>query len=455
MAAVTVPYNFAPRDYQLPIFTNVLGDGDAPPTRNKHLVMMSRRSGKTLSLLHVMAVQMFLERNAYLILLPEATQARRVVWNGKTQDGQDLLDAVFPASLVTAKNTTNMTVTTINGSMLTIGGADNINSLMGGQYKGVILDEAALMRHNVYGYLKPILEANGGWLVLSSTPRYGSWFNDLFDIESMRPDNSLWDTHRVDIYRTGMFTQAQIEAIRQDYIDRYGPDDGAALFSTEYEVLTNVQQQGSYYGGILRDSAPLVPLSYNPALPVYASYDLGTSDACVITFFQVYWSSAAKPVIHVLDAAHGRGKTVDDYYKEHIVPQPWYVHTHILPHDGGHVRGYTSSESAADVLRRLRQGVVVLPNTASVLDDINAVRVHLPGFVFNGNSPGATKLRQHMVKYSKDYDARNKQWLGRPKHDESSHWADSVRYLVAGLPYIKPAEQPNFTINTSADSWLT
>lgn len=448
MAQLILPHRFEPRDYQVPIFENV-----ASLTRRKHLVMMSRRSGKTLSLLHAMALEMVVAPNAYLILLPEATQARRVVWNGKTQDGIDMLDAVFPSELVAAKNATNMTVKLVNGAMLTIGGADNINSLMGGQYRGVILDEAALMRPNVYGYIKPILEANGGWIILSSTPRYGSWFNELYDIESARPALSLWTTHRVDIYRTGQFTADQIEAIKLDYIDRYGVDDGIALFGTEYEVLTNVQQQGSYYGGILRDCAPLGDFGYDLGLPVYASYDLGQNDSCVITFFQVVWGYTGRPeVITVLKAVQGRGKTVQQYYEEAIAPQPWFTHTHILPHDGAQVRGYTSSESAEQTLRGLRQSVVTVPRTASVINDINAVRTLLPITRFNH---AAEALRRHLVKYSKDFNATTKQWLGRPKHDESSNWADSFRTGIMGLDLIAPRDSVQDHEPIHANSWLT
>ena len=453
MASVVLPHNFMPRQYQTPIFVNVLGDGEAAPLRKKHLVMMSRRSGKTLSLMHIMATQMVLEPNAYLILLPEAVQARRVLWSGKTEEGIDMLDAVFPPEIVAAKNATNMTIKLINGSMLTIGGADNINSLMGGQYKGVILDEAALMRHNVYGYLKPILESNGGWIILSSTPRYGSWFNELYDIESAKPEISLWDTHRVDIYRTRQFTMHQIEVIKQDYIDRYGYDDGVALFGTEYEVLTNVQQQGSYYGGILRDSCPLADFAYDPRKPVYASYDLGQNDSCVITFFQIKWGWDLRPdQITVLNAVQGRGKTVKQYYDDDVAKQPWFVDKHILPHDGAQVRGYTASDSAEESLRGCGADVIVVPRTTSVIDDINAVRTILPIVRFNRD---AEQLRRHLVKYSKDYDAKNKLWLARPKHDESSNWADSFRCGMLSLDMLAPSVLSADDNPITPDSWLS
>ena len=109
---IEIPYNYTPRHYQTSLFRNIL-----QTTKKKHILMMSRRLGKTYSVLHLLATAMMTKVGSYLLVLPYQVQARAIVWKGLTNDGIPMLDATFPAELVSSKNNTEMTLTLINGSI--------------------------------------------------------------------------------------------------------------------------------------------------------------------------------------------------------------------------------------------------------------------------------------------------------------------------------------------------
>ncbi len=68
-----------------------------------------------------------------------------------------------------------------NGGTLTISSAENIDSVRGGDWDGVILDEAA--HYDLHGVwldvIRPGLADTGGWAILMSTTKSGSYFNTL------------------------------------------------------------------------------------------------------------------------------------------------------------------------------------------------------------------------------------------------------------------------------------
>ena len=63
-------------------------------------------------------------------------------------------------------------------------------------------------------------------------------------------------------------------------------------------------------------------------------------------------------------------------------------------------------------------------------DGIQAVRMAIPKMWFNEGK--TDRLVESLRQYQRDWDDKGKTWRGRPRHDWTSHGADSVRYLVLG-----------------------
>ena len=103
--------------------------------------------------------------------------------------------------------------------------------------------------------------------------------------------------------------------------------------------------------------------------------------------------------------------------------------THFLPHDAV-ARSLETGRSREETLRRMGLKTVIL-NKHNLMDGINASRVLLPKCWFDAKkcSRGIKALQN----YEKKWDAKNKSWSDRPRHNWASHGADAFRYLALGL----------------------
>ena len=107
------------------------------------------------------------------------TQARKIIWNGRTKDGVSFLDFI-PPPLIKSKREDDMTIKLTNGSLIQLVGADHFDSLVGTNPVGVNFSEFALMRPAVWDYISPILNENDGWACFVTTPRGRNHAFDLF-----------------------------------------------------------------------------------------------------------------------------------------------------------------------------------------------------------------------------------------------------------------------------------
>ena len=79
--SITLPFNFKPRWYQLPIL-KALDKG------YKRVVWVAhRRSGKDKTAINYMAKAMYERVGAYYYVFPTYKQAKKVIWNGMDRDG--------------------------------------------------------------------------------------------------------------------------------------------------------------------------------------------------------------------------------------------------------------------------------------------------------------------------------------------------------------------------------
>ena len=160
-----IPFNYQPRDYQLPLFQAF----DAGVKRA--VCVWHRRSGKDKSALNLCAKMALQRVGGYFHLFPTARQARKAMWDGIDRDGFRYMDH-FPPGVAVGKNETDMKVTLCNGSYYQLVGVDmGLDWLVGTNPVGLIFSEWAIMNPRVWDLLRPILRENGGWALFIYTPR--------------------------------------------------------------------------------------------------------------------------------------------------------------------------------------------------------------------------------------------------------------------------------------------
>jgi hypothetical protein len=104
-----------------------------------------------------------------------------------------------------------------NGSRIRLYGADNPDALRGIYLDGVVLDEVADMRPNVWGeIIRPSLADRRGWAVFIGTPRGQNMFYEIYRDAGRKPD---WYSALFRADETGVLEPEELEAARGSMSD--------------------------------------------------------------------------------------------------------------------------------------------------------------------------------------------------------------------------------------------
>ena len=78
-------------------------------------------------------------------------------------------------------NESELKVSFPNGAVIGLHGSDNPDSMRGVYFDGVVMDEVATMRGEVWGEIvRPALADRGGWALFIGTPKGMNLFHELF-----------------------------------------------------------------------------------------------------------------------------------------------------------------------------------------------------------------------------------------------------------------------------------
>ena len=204
---IEIPYNFAPRAYQLP-FLDAMDSGC-----KRACWVVHRRGGKDKTAINLASKRMFERVGTYYHCLPTYNQGRKVIWDGRDKDGFKFTDH-FPAPLRKSTNNTEMKIEMLNGSIWQIIGADNFDSVVGANPVGIVFSEWAVSDKypDAWNYFRPMLAENRGWAVFIYTPRGRNHGFELYQMSLKNPD---WFCQLLTADDTGAVSRADIEAERQ------------------------------------------------------------------------------------------------------------------------------------------------------------------------------------------------------------------------------------------------
>jgi len=202
---IDLPYQLTLRDYQIPLWEAVVVKG----VRNT-LVVWPRRNGKDLITLNIAIAKALQRVGLYLYIAPYFSQIRSIIWEGADNEGRRFLDYI-PPQIIKQKYESRMTVELVNGSFLKFAGADNMDSMMGGNPVGIIRTEASLHKPEGWDYLRPIILQNKGWSLHNGTPR---GLNHFYVLAKMAENNDDWFFQHLTCDDTGLPTKEDIQSER-------------------------------------------------------------------------------------------------------------------------------------------------------------------------------------------------------------------------------------------------
>lgn len=236
------------------------------------VLVWHRRAGKTMFAVNELveaAVACMKQFGRFGYVAPLLMQARAAAW-----DYLKLFTSHIPGVQV---HETNMEVTLPgNGARIRLYGADNPDAMRGGYFDGLVMDEVADMRPNLWGeVIRPALMDRQGWCIFIGTPRGLNLFSEKY-YESLRTPGWWGDVKRWS--DTGMIPEAEVEAARREM----GPAQWAQEMECDFSASSpNVLIESE----VVREAAArdAKPPEYQWAAPVLGvDVARGGNDASVI-----------------------------------------------------------------------------------------------------------------------------------------------------------------------------
>jgi phage terminase large subunit len=422
--------NYVPQEWQAEIHQNL---------KRFNVLVVPRQAGKTtlsINELLFQALQCDRRRPQYAYLAPEKAQAKKIAWGNFKDYASFIPDIKFNEAEL------KITFTNIHGHETTIyiEGADNPDRLRGLYLDGIILDEIAQMPESIWHkVLVPTISTRDGWVIFIGTPSGRNLFYRLY-VQATEDDSGIWYSKKWEgsaLVESGLSSTYTKEflATQKDLIDE-------EAFLQEYETSWDAAVKGAYYGktlAMLRNNGSIGFYPHNPRVPVITSWDLGSNDATAIWFAQ-----QEDGLIKIIDYYEEQGATIQ-FHTNNILNKPYKYDYHIFPHDVYQThwgQGRTRIDQLKDALGGSK--IKVLPKLP-VIDGINAVRVFLQTCKFNAKM--VDKGLDALFLYRSDYKDNVGVFQQVPKHDWTSHAADSFRYLATGMKRFKSDIMFNNEIN--------
>lgn len=395
-------------------------------TQRKAVLVVHRRGGKTVASINdlikgALTCQRRAPRFAYLA--PFRQQAKIIAWDylkhysapvpgGKVSEGE--LYREFP-----------------NGGRVTLYGADNYEALRGIYLDGVVIDEPADIKEEVWtSILRPALSDREGWCVWIGTPKGRNAFYRLY---ARALKDGEYFTMMLPASVSGHLKEAELADARKDMASNPGS------YEREYECSFDAAIEGAIYGELidkLRGQNRVADFPPDKGVAAYTFWDIGMSDYGCVWLVQF----------------HGRDILLLDYVSATGEPASWYcakvsewerthgvvVRANYLPHDAntrdrGSGKTYVQSCQDAGLVN-----IRVVPRTPDVWLGINELRLLLPRCYIHASNCGRENLGEKAQPSGIDcleyYHRREENVNGiigeMPVHDEFSHGADALRTMA-------------------------
>ena len=262
-------------------------------------------------------------------------------------------------------------------------------------------------------YLDPTYVLNAD--AVDIPPEADRYFTSLatdHDIH-LTPEQKAWWVSNADILKDAMLREYPADP---DEAFRASIDGQPFYFAAQLSAL---EKQGRVSN---------VP--YNPRYDVEVWADLGINDKTVLIFVQ-----RTATAIHIIDCYASSDKTIADYaviLRNKAMENGWKYSRFVMPHDIMHrdISGDGRDRKAIAESCGIRP-IVVAPKL-DVITGIDEARNLLKTCYFDEKN--TDQLFKALSKYRKDWNNKTGVWSDRPRHDDSSHYADALRYGAVTPP---------------------
>jgi len=255
------------------------------------VVVAGRRFGKTFLAINELAKFARYPNQKCLYIATTYRQAKGVIWD-------DLLQLLYEKNWVKKVNLSDLTVTLVNGSIITLRSSDNNTALRGTKWNFISLDEYASMDPATWdSILRPTLSDTEGHALFIGTPYGRNHFWDLYNNANTLDD---WSSYQFTTAQGGNVAPAEIEAAKRDMAERE--------FNQEYNA-TFEDAAGIIAYAFTQDNVKTAPqLSPSNALHIGMDFNTDNFAACVML--------QNKDTLHIIDEIMLQNASTGDMCKE-------------------------------------------------------------------------------------------------------------------------------------------
>lgn len=421
MAKLTIPYNFQPRKYQIPLFKAF----DSGIKRG--VCVWHRRAGKDKCGLNVFIREMFKRKGQYYHLFPTARQARKAIWDGIDRDGLKVMDH-FPKEVIASKNETDMKITLTNGSIYQLVGTDmGLDWLVGTNPIGLLFSEYPIMSPKAWDFLRPIIRENDGIALFVYTPRGQNHGHRMYE---MAQNNDQWFCSKLTVEDTcrdadGEDGSRVVSAEDLDEERREGMDE--TMIQQEYYCSFHAAIPGAYFAKEMtrmETDGRIGRVPWEPKLRTSTYWDLGIDDSMSVVFAQQHGQE-----VRIIDYYEASGEGLPHFISE-IKSKPYSYDSHNAPWDI-EVRELTTGKTRRETARSLGINFRVGKKVNKKEEAIEQARQLLSRCWMDRRK--CEKLIAALRNYHKEYDDKNQVFKARPVHNWASHGADSFMELAMSI----------------------
>ena len=255
------------------------------------VVVAGRRFGKTFLAINELAKFARYPNQKCLYIATTYRQAKGVIWD-------DLLQLLHEKNWVKKVNLSELTVTLVNNSIITLRSSDNNQALRGTKWNFISLDEYASMDPATWdSILRPTLSDTEGHALFIGTPYGRNHFWDLYNNANTLDD---WSSYQFTTAQGGNVAPEEIEAAKRDMAEREFNQEYNATFEDAAGIIAYAFSQDNV------KKAP--PLSPSNALHIGMDFNTDNFAACVML--------QNKDTLHVIDEIMLQNASTGDMCKE-------------------------------------------------------------------------------------------------------------------------------------------
>jgi phage terminase large subunit len=171
------------------------------------VVAAGRRFGKTyLSMYEIARIARFPNKRIFYVA-PTYRMGKQIIW-------EDLKQQLSDRKWVKRINESDLTITLVNNSRISVRSADNFDSMRGVSLDFIVLDECAFMDREVWTeVLRPTLSDRQGGALFITTPKGFNW---VYDMWTYAKTADTWSAFQYTTVEGGNVTPEEVESARHD-----------------------------------------------------------------------------------------------------------------------------------------------------------------------------------------------------------------------------------------------